>query len=499
MPTIQNMLALVIVMVLAYPGILSAETCDDTGYERSCWVRKTLASSKLIIFTHGISGGSDHTWQGVIAGEQTSWPEIVEQDELYADADILVVDYFSARTGDSPSIDKITESFIQNDVLARGILGLADDGTERYSDIVFISHSMGGLITRNALLKEPRLAAKTKAIFTFATPTGGSQLANWLSLFSKSNSLEDMTQLFGIRFEEGEDGWPDEIESSFLTDLRDEWLNGDAKLMDTLLSYCAFETRPTEVMKLRSIVVEKRDAGFLCNRLVGLWNDHNGTVIPSDTWKGHSLLSTWYMEVFPERSQYDTHQQLGDVVLVPCETDFYDDGEYSEMLSFLTDIEWEMDFRWRYAVSLSDEWRPEYAQHVWKSEAKIPSVLIMHYSCFQSGGENDEGWRDRKLDNVAFLESLRDKEIKVVFFSRAFTSNSSEAVRDNGKPGYRWYASVDGYGVSEKVLAPIRDAYFQAGCRRMYAVPVGVQSAEARVQFERDFKREVAEAIATRC
>lgn len=471
-----------------------AQTCVDVDYRSSCWERQN-GNSKLIIFVHGIGGSSDFTFHGRTKDGEVTWPGIVSSDGMFGDADILVIDYFSARLGKSESIPDLARGFYEDEIISRAILDSSETGKLRYTDLVFVAHSMGGLIVREALLDQSELARRTHAIFTFATPTGGSQLANWLAHFSESASLNDLTQLFGIHYQLDENGRPEQVQSSFLDTLRDRWLNDEARLMDNIPSYCAFEMLPTRAFGLRSVVVEKRDASFLCNRLVGLWEDHNGTVKPDTDWKGHSLLSTWYSEVFPDRLRHSTNQQKADVIVVPCDTDFYDEGQYTELLGYLSDLQSSLNFRWRYAVSLPHEWRSGLERNIWNANSVEPSVLIIHYSCFLSSRNN---WRDRKQDNVAFLESLAGTDIRVVYFSRAFTSVPSEIVKKDNSAGFRWY-DEDNLGISDERLKAIRKTYFQSGCRRIYSVPVGIQSREALEKFEASFKSEVSEAISADC
>ncbi|MCJ7872939.1 hypothetical protein [Phaeobacter sp. J2-8] len=486
------------IVLISLGSAAFGQSCEDVEYEESCWLRKEAASSKIMIFVHGIDGSASETWSSTADNNGPTWPEIVVEDNLFSDADVLVVNYLSTKWRESPSIDSLSSDFFATEILERGILDVHQNGVARYQDILFVAHSMGGLIVRNIINGHKGLAERTPAIFTFATPTGGSRLANWLSSLSSSASLEDMAQLFKIRYQVNESGDIVAVESSFLNDLRDEWRRKGH--MEAITSFCAFEIDPTVGWgPLRSIVVEKRDVEFLCNRVRGLPGDHNSIVTPDDPWSAHKLLASWYLEIYPDRSFASTVEENGDVVLIKCDTDFYEFEEYVGMQGFLDELEEDMGLRWRFSTSLPKDWRDDYRIRIWARPDAIPSMLVMHYSCFQEGGNNRASLYERATDILRFLQSLESTRICIVFFSRAFNEFPGEIVTTSGDAGYRFYDGDDGREFSNETLERLRASYFPHGCQRIFSVPSSKKTSQGIDKFEKEFRLQTRRAAQQSC
>ncbi|KIC35922.1 esterase/lipase family protein [Leisingera sp. ANG-M7] len=473
------------------------ERCIDNSYVESCWVRLDASSSKLIVFVHGIDGSGKETWGGVIEGQQVTWPELIASDGLFKDADIFVSDYFSTKWGQSPNITELASGFA-GEIRENKALSKDGNGADRYQDVLFVAHSMGGLIVRQALLEDEELAQRTKALFTFATPTGGSQLANWLSILSSSQSLNDLRREFQLQYRLNDEGEPEAVSSSFLRNLRQGWRASG--YLETIKSYCAYETLPTEALGFGKIVVEERDALVLCNRTNPLWGAHNDIVKPADGWLGQSLLISWYLDAFPDLGQELEAERPGDIVLVQCSTDFYADHEYALMQEYLSDLSGSISSRVRFSRVLPEDWRDPYLDYIWPSGNSEPSILVLHYSCFQEGAEDEVGWYERYWDNAEFLNSLIPTGAKVVFFSKAFVGASSQdVVKVDGSPGYRFYPDTNRGKIPDQKLRPIREAYFEPDCPRMLSVSSVIKNEEQRGEFEANFKDVVRKLLQSDC
>ena len=128
-----------------------------------------------------------------------------------------------------------------------------------YEKIVFISHSMGGLVTRAYLLKNRSVAERTSFAYFFSTSTTGSQIASVVDFVFGNPQISKLKTLK-----------PDE----YLADLLRQWLAAQFHFP----SYCAYEKRPTRGI---SLVVNMDSAASLCTKALDpIDTDHSDVVKP---------------------------------------------------------------------------------------------------------------------------------------------------------------------------------------------------------------------------
>ncbi len=214
----------------------------------SKYVRQLPGADTVIVFVHGIMGDGVSTWTN--SGTNAYWPTMLTHDPTFDGVDIFVYSY-DAGLFASLSIDEIAEGM--RSVLTAG-------GVSNYQKIVFLSHSMGGLVTRAYLLKNRGVAARTLFAYFFSTPTTGSQLASIASYFVSTPQLNKLKTL---------------TDDAYLADLLRQWLAADFKFP----SYCAYEKRATKGIAL---VVRMDSAVSLCTKAVDpIDADHIDIVKPS--------------------------------------------------------------------------------------------------------------------------------------------------------------------------------------------------------------------------
>lgn len=227
-------------------------------------------ADRLIIFIHGFTGDATDTWKN--KRTKLYWPQIVAEDESFNKSDIAVYDYPTQLTGDSGlSIGDIADTLAH--LLDQNIF-------KNYESILFISHSMGGLVTRNLLLKNDSLSQRVKGLYFLATPSGGSNLAdigNWLSL--------NNPQIRGMRELENND---------FLSDQTSQWQQ--SSLSTSILTLCAHEKLEYKGV----LVVDQASAQLLCNnRPVPVAENHVNIVKPKNSSSlVHISLRTLYQQIF---------------------------------------------------------------------------------------------------------------------------------------------------------------------------------------------------------
>jgi pimeloyl-ACP methyl ester carboxylesterase len=171
---------------------------------------------------------------------------------LFDGFDIYIYEYASPAMSRSYSPDEIAENMR---------LFFESDKILQHDRVVFLAHSLGGIVTRAYLTKYRRAAQRVAFIYFFSTPTTGSEIAALGALVSKN------PQFGTLRTMESTD---------YLADLQRQWLAADFKFP----SYCAYEVQKT----YGQAVVTQASATGLCNRrLDPIDANHIDIVKPADT------------------------------------------------------------------------------------------------------------------------------------------------------------------------------------------------------------------------
>ncbi len=123
------------------------------------WIRHDPNNHGVIVFVHGILGDERTTW----TSGNAYWPEMLTHDHTFDGQDIYMYHYPSPHLGQAFTIDEVAENM-------RSVL--TTDGVLEHTEITFVSHSMGGIVTRAFILKyRKELVPKIRFLFFFATPT----------------------------------------------------------------------------------------------------------------------------------------------------------------------------------------------------------------------------------------------------------------------------------------------------------------------------------------
>jgi hypothetical protein len=173
-----------------------------------------------------------------VGGQETSFPNLLISDPAFKDdVDAFVFQYYSPSFGPASNVEELA---IQLNAT------LEDNGVYReHEQVAFLCHSMGGLVTRRALVLRHDLT-KVAFIYFYATPTNGAEIADLASRLSSSPQLKSMLPLEG---------------NEALQANQNDWFSwAEAQ---KLPSYCAYETLPTDGV----FVVSQSSAKALCNHL----------------------------------------------------------------------------------------------------------------------------------------------------------------------------------------------------------------------------------------
>lgn len=125
----------------------------------------------LIVFVHGIFGDAQGTWQR--AGARPLYDVAISEGGLSDSADVYVFGYPSTKLGrDAEASFTIREAgrALEAELKRHRV-------AETYARIVFVGHSMGGLVTLQALLNDPALRSKVPLVVSYGTPYQGAQIA----------------------------------------------------------------------------------------------------------------------------------------------------------------------------------------------------------------------------------------------------------------------------------------------------------------------------------
>ena len=143
---------------------------------RGVWIRKPIGDA-AVVFVHGILSSGESCWRH---GNGAYWPELLKNEAAVNDWGIYAYSYetgvFSGAYNLNDVVDDLKERFLNLD-------GIAD-----YRRVVFVCHSMGGIVVRKFLVERVNdlLDRNIEAgLFLVASPSLGSAYANWLSPLAK--------------------------------------------------------------------------------------------------------------------------------------------------------------------------------------------------------------------------------------------------------------------------------------------------------------------------
>lgn len=215
------------------------------GYVKRC------SNPSVVVFVHGLDSNPE-VWRNADNGAY--WPKLIadDTDPAFGNTDVYVAGYDSSRGGRMNMSDLLTQIF---DRL------MNDEVFESHRQVVFVGHSMGGLLIQQFLLTYSKedLAKKVPAIFLYGTPQEGSHVANWASHFTSGPLVKEL--------ESGENNF-------ILHDVDQRWTHARF----TIKRYCAYEKLSEKGFK----VVGSYSATSGCDDKKALNTDHHHLVEPAD-------------------------------------------------------------------------------------------------------------------------------------------------------------------------------------------------------------------------
>jgi hypothetical protein len=201
-----------------------------------------------VVFVHGIRG-DDATWG---TGDLTLPHLLATDPDLHKQLDLFFFEY------DSPwlrNADKIPD-------LAEELRGRLDENGvwTHHKKVIFVAHSMGGLIVRQFLLSHPDRSQQVQMMYFYAVPTDGAAVANIVRYIWNSPQVDSMiTNEF----------------NNYLDGMWHSWRG--QKQLSELPTYCAFENQDMLIGR----IVPESSARTLCTKSPDpLPGDHEQIVKP---------------------------------------------------------------------------------------------------------------------------------------------------------------------------------------------------------------------------
>jgi hypothetical protein len=164
------------------------------------WLREPRNGSALV-FIHGLFSTNDSAWRSNTA----YWPALVQGETALAGHGIYLFDYDTALTSGNYSLSDASTAL--NEFLSL-------DGITAMPQIVFIAHSMGGIVARHFVVaRQLRFAQARTSVgfFLVASPSLGSEFANALS----SLGLIYNVQIDALRFRQA-NVWLNDLDQQFM-------------------------------------------------------------------------------------------------------------------------------------------------------------------------------------------------------------------------------------------------------------------------------------------
>jgi hypothetical protein len=204
---------------------------------------------RVIVFVHGIFGDANSSWT---SDRGAYWPKLLLKDSAFNDSDVYVAQYESPAQGNTLSV---------TEVVAQLNSRLTSDAVfEKHHEVVFVCHSLGGIIVQQLLLTFREHAKQVPFIYLFAVPEEGSQVARLGSFFNSDPLLK---ALFN-----GD-------ENEYLLNLENQWRAAHF----TIKLYCAYEKKP---VKGTILIVGRLSGTRNCYEPpIPINEDHMGIVKPN--------------------------------------------------------------------------------------------------------------------------------------------------------------------------------------------------------------------------
>lgn len=375
------------------------EQAIEAGKYRSTSVSK--GRKNLIVFVHGALGEGTTTWGNLNKGN--FWPILMEKDDDFRDFDIVVYGFDTSLLSYSSDITELATQ-LNNTFENYRVF-------DRYEQIHFITHSMGGLIVKRMLTNlhfrnEKKHLKKVRTVFFNGTPASGTWLAHVGSWFSPNPQMGNLS--------------PADI-NTYLRTLEQDWqdlLNTRKPLRPFPRIYCSHETKATVYS---FFVVSRISAKTLCDEHSNpIDADHIDIVKPkSQAVEPYPWTKRLIKKAADLPALYNDRVVIMDTShpqTVYSENDKLYGATNADSIDLLLKLN-----------RIPVETIKELVNYNWKRDLAVkefdPALIIIHLSSFfrnEIMGELPEDYNNDVLHNKfgSFIKNMEDSDTKFLIYTR---------------------------------------------------------------------------------
>jgi pimeloyl-ACP methyl ester carboxylesterase len=144
---------------------------------------------------------------------------LIQTDPHFQHSDVVVAEYPTPSRHGQYSSEQLSQILWQ---------GLKKQRVWDHREVVFVAHSLGGILTEEMLIDHPAEASRVRFVVSYATPHQGSFVANLAKIYDSDPLLTDLQ---------------DSNDNSFLINLEDKWRS--TATVSRIHRYCAYEALDT--------------------------------------------------------------------------------------------------------------------------------------------------------------------------------------------------------------------------------------------------------------
>jgi len=127
-----------------------------------------------IVFVHGFTGDLRNTWRSI--------PDLLKQDGRLKDWDMVAFGYSSRRWFDLVGLWSADAALPE---IATMLYGRPEISPNKYKQLAFVAHSMGGLVVQRAIVSHADLRNRVSHVVLFGTPSNGLEKAGAADFFKR--------------------------------------------------------------------------------------------------------------------------------------------------------------------------------------------------------------------------------------------------------------------------------------------------------------------------
>jgi hypothetical protein len=197
-------------------GAVLGVTIPDNVYGAGGWIRNQPGNDTAIVFVHGSRSDATQAFtskSGDLKQAGVYWPCLLTTDNTFNKANIFVVQYKSDTLKEHTPIAKAAEDVaraLANSGTQGGLIanaGASPKPLVQHARIVFVAHSLGGVVLRIALARDEARAvlAKTRLIYLASVPGEAVMKAKVWQDLTENEQLKELSQ--PDVFQQTEDNW----------------------------------------------------------------------------------------------------------------------------------------------------------------------------------------------------------------------------------------------------------------------------------------------------